>query len=356
MANSYDLLKEEFGGFVDSSTSSGWVICVFSFKDQVTASRSKIATESSRDRIGGDSGPSNSISLNDDNSNLVALREKLVIVDDCVSLSVQNGKDNHVGSMTATLLESGRQYLHRIFPGDWIMAWITNDAEALPDLVQRIKLGQKCNGFDDGLKFVGRVHSINQTLAQSPDGRRTVKINLQSTSFSELDSLVYYNEELAMKYASLGQYLGRLNKSINDFVNSRGEIDVNKAIPEWMKILLGEGVSAAFSNPGGVEVAVGSTQTDGAKFAYAVPMEVGALLGKTDTSTGAGVLTYADILELLMGVQRYDGGQGKDVFIPYGTPGGISTTGSSRTSCSGRSCLHRSHLRISRSGAFWKSS
>jgi hypothetical protein len=322
MANRYDLLQNEFGGSPDINVSPVWVLCVLSFDEQVTASKAKIVRELNKEA----GSESESVSFNSDNSSIVKIREKIIIVDDCLRLSVHADKGSHVHTMSATMIESGRNYLSRIFPDDWLIGWILNDESQLPDLIERIKTGQACNKFEDGLKFVGRVQSIFETKVQEPSGKNKIRYELQGVGFGELDSQIFYNRFLQENSVSIGQYLGKLGVAISDLINpeKNAAIDINKAIPALLKLFLGEGVSQRFAAPGGIRVAEGLVQDNEAKYAYAIPTEVGLLLGKAQDSKGTGILSYSDILELLMGVQSYGQGKADDstVFTPIGTPTG----------------------------------
>jgi hypothetical protein len=66
----------------------------------------------------------------------------------------------------------------------------------------------------------------------------------------------------------------------------------------------------------------GATEGDDGKvteapFAYLVPKEVGDLLGKesSDVSKAGGILAYADIMELVFGVQKYESTSADDVGV-----------------------------------------
>lgn len=323
---SYDLLKE-FQGEIDPDADSidvnpYWLLAVFRFSQPLTFSRSRLFNGDQR------------VSFNEDNSVIAQTREILVIDSDCVNLSVSQSKGSYVSNLNATLLE-GKNYLSEILPSDWVMAWIVNSEEKAKDLKQRLldPEGIKpCNDFDDGLKFVGRVQSIRKTLQQAGNGLRFVRYNLQALGGKEFDSSIFYDPHLGEKESSIGQFLAKLNLGISDIFDvassqaakGKGGIDSNKAIPTILKLLLGDGVPSRFASvAGALQIATGGTSTDEAPYAYAVPTDVGRTLGRNEASKPGGVLTYADVFDSLIGVQKY--GTGSDtasVFMPEGVSGG----------------------------------
>lgn len=261
----------------------------------------------------------------------------LVITSGCKQLVIQSTKSSHLDQLSAVLLPGEVEYLSAILPGDWVLAWIVQGEERRDELVQRIKNGRKCNAWRDGLKFVGRALSPRKRIQQSPEGPRHKTYLLQAVAFSELDSQFYYDPNLANSDdGDIGTWLCKLNTDVRDIfaATAEGNLEdnVGKIIPSFFEVFLGRGVSKAM-NPTGekqLQVATGAGATAGAglqaafaagldeasvvagdskeaPFAYLVPKEVGALLGKEsrDASKAGGALAYADLMELQVGVQKY---------------------------------------------------
>lgn len=317
MGDRYDILQEYVGaGYdrdhaldVDSiSTSPSWLMCVIPFKNAVTFSRLKMG------------------SFSTDPNDSVATKPKLIIDDDCTNLQIDSNKPSHTSSLASMLAGGDVNYSVEILPGDWLMAWIVNTPDKAADLKRRILAGDRCNDFDDGLKFVGRVLSCRKKIHQDPGGTRTSNHTLQATGFRELDSKVFFDPYLVESFPTLNDFMGAMNKSTDQFISGGGKgVTIRKALPLFLDLLLGEGISDRVSAPGDgtIRRATGLTKHDGeAPFAYVVPAEVGALLGKTNASKPGGVLSYADLLELLFGVQRYvSTANQQDMFLPDGVRG-----------------------------------
>lgn len=304
---------KERQSFYDLSYSPHCVACVFRLGYPASASRQKL-------------GPNlrgNSTSVQDDPADGVRLRgDPLVVVEDIVSATVQTGKGQHVHQLQLQLCQSPTNYLSAILPGDWIMCWMVRSREKMLDLVQRLHLLEPCNGFSDGLKFVGRVEDVGRDRASLPTGLNRVSYEVTALGFSELSSQIFYDPYLAEATPLMGTWLARIGGAISELLgdsfdpaNRFHALDINKLIPFFLNLLVGEGVSKRFAQPSAdapeLQIATGLTRRDSgeAPYAYTVPGEVGLVLGKRNKSRGT-VLAYADVLELVTGVQRFTSAAG----------------------------------------------
>jgi hypothetical protein len=282
-----------------TSCSPYWVICVFPLELPLTFSRSSMA---SIEAIPG--------------SGAGLRNSKIIITDDCISMTVSSNKEQHVKSLNATLVQLSRNYMVDILPGDWIMAWMVNSEETGLDIASRAAQGKPCNGFKDGLKFIGRINSIRKRLERDPDGGLQANINLAAAAFTELDSQFFYDQSLAdttfAGAAGLSTWLAMVGLDVEDLLSlsiDHQEDNVHKIIPTLLELLLGKGVPSTVNPvkelPAATGAGVGSQQE--APFAYLVPKEVGDLIGKTsrDASKASGCLAYCDILTTIYGVQNY---------------------------------------------------
>jgi hypothetical protein len=156
----YDLLQDFAPG--DSSpdsitVSANWVLALVRLKYPLTYRRKSQA------------------SFSNFFPDAVEVRGKTLIINgDCVQLQVQSNKSNHLSNLSASLLPGEVNYLSEIMPGDYLAAWMLNDEEKTQDLIKRIRKGEACNHFMDGLKFFGKAQNIQKQLTQSPDGNRNV--------------------------------------------------------------------------------------------------------------------------------------------------------------------------------------
>ena len=290
------------------SVSPHWVIHVVRFAEPLTSSKARMAEAARTPYM------SRNISLDDSSDTITKTIRPLTISRECLNLSVTASKGSHVHSLQATLA-GGRDYMSAIMPGDWIFAWMMNDIETYIDVLLRLRQNKgRVNEFKDGLKFVGRVHSVNERLVQSPTGLRQTSTSIQGVGFGELDSSTFFDPNLARQEKYLEKVLQNLNIPLANILNQASEdaskgrgIDVNKIIPELLRAYIGEGISGPGVSAGGVNTATGAAvRTKEAPYAYVIPSEVAKILGvETPSKQDSQVFSYADILSTVLGRQKY---------------------------------------------------
>lgn len=313
---SYRILKE----FTDEdkpamiSQSPFWIIAVIRFAQPLTFSRKKLFAH--------EKDASYDAGVDD----LIRERSLIALSDDVLQLQIQSSKATHISSLQATLANGSLNYLQEIQPNDWVFSWILNSETAGRELLKRVLVGEACNKFDDGLKFVGRVQSIRKKTTQAPTGQRTIRYTLSAAGFKEMESTAFYDPALVKQEESLGQTLTEMGIELDevfaDAGKNAGGLTTTKIIPRLLKLLLGEGIPPESSQAGpDVQIASGLTQTKEAPFAYAIPQTACDLLGQTNQSKQ--VPSYADILELVIGLQKYgtQSGSPEKVFSPDGAAG-----------------------------------
>lgn len=329
----YHIIKDYVGNYIDDdklaklegelvTSHPYWILAIIRLNAPATYDRSKKASFTKNAQKG-----------------VVTRGETLIVTSDCISLSVQGDKSNHMKTLQATLIQNELNYMYEIAPGDWVFCWMLADSDKAPELIARIKKNLAANKFDDGLKFVGRVQSIRKSLNVNQIGTKTVSYNLQGVAFRELDSSVFYDPRLSSNETSLNQFMGKLNLAIEKLLEdtkkgAEGGISINKALPVFFNLLLGDGLPENLSTekvPDEVRQVTGLTKSKGnAPFAFLIPAQVGNLLGKKtrgDSLTG-GVLAFADIAEMQYGVQKYASRKGSvntyKIFIPDGISDSIT--------------------------------
>ena len=308
MARYYDLMLD-FGerGKVDNAAdapdsvhvSAFAVMAVWRYRYPVTFSRAK--------------GESFSKSPAD----ITRLRDPvLLIVEDIQNLQVTTTKANHVNQLNATLF-NGANYMVEMFPGDWVAAWMVNSAAAARDLLARIRNSDRCNRWQDGLKFLGRISAIRKRITQAPTGLRITTYSMNAAGFTELDASIYYEPYLAAESVGLAtDWLRKTGIEINDIIKKGGDqqnsggIDANKLIPILLHAFYGSGVP---KNQGFQDSAVGdSNQGLNNPNAFVIPDPVAGILGVTKGTKPNGLKSWSDICDLLMGIQKYKMSQTSD--------------------------------------------
>lgn len=298
------------------SVSPHWVVAVFSFAQPLSFSRAKM--KAILDNYSPGTGMP-SASFDNDNTQLVKVKPPLIIHEDCLRLTVSQSKNSHIGQMDAVISASSVNYLSEVQPGDWVMAWIQNYPDGIEDLKQRIREGQPCNKWSDGLKFVGRIESVRKTITQSGDGKRTASFAIRGMSFKELDTPLYYNPHSQLIDASLNQFFARIGVKVDELLqtsseraaNGQGGIDPSRAISTMFELLMGKGISKENNNPaealgtGSLTRFINLTASDDVPYAYVIPEVIAKILGRDTGNTSAGMTSYAAIVNMIIGRQRY---------------------------------------------------
>lgn len=266
-------------------------------------------------------------SVTKDFGDLVRAQKPLVITDEVVSISVSGSKRSHIKTLNATLKQGDVNFLTELQGSDWIFAWIVNNKTKYLDLLNRLDKGEACNRFDDGLKFIGRIHNVRAQLSVQR-GTKTLQYSLQGIGFSELDTSFFFDASLAAKEVlanDLGAWLTRLGINFADVfkdsaVSGVKQNNVNLIIPTLLDLIVGKGPpkdrNILVKGRDGKELSATPSLQNEAPFAYLVPLQVGKILGQTVGSKAPQVFSYADIVELVQGIQHYSNQEGWKTFIP----------------------------------------
>ena len=247
----------------------------------------------------------------------------ILIISDCINLTITSSKTAHQLGLNATLIQGKINYLTQVLPGDWVMSWIVNGEKALRDLV---KLLQKpdpkkpANEFNSGLKFIGRVESLRKSMSLDKEsGVKRTRYSLVAIGFKEFTAQIFYDQALATADKSLQAglpWLVRAGFEISKlFENLKGwetnADNINIILDVMLTAFIGTGFRKGL-NPeptianaavaGGVGI---SDYYDEPPRAYLVPSIVGQYLGIQSKSKTSGFHSYADLLMVVMGVQKY---------------------------------------------------
>lgn len=277
-----------------------------------------------------------------DKSNATKLRgPNLIIVNDCINLHVIGSKSVHTKNLQATLKQTDHNYLVEILPGDWVLAWMTNDPDTFNKLLTKIREGKvdkPCNEFMDGFKFLGRVQDVRKAMHRDPySGIRTSTVSVTANGFRELDTSIFYDPSLNRSdLNNINDWLAQIDVQLSDFftLSANGDLENNcrTIISTFLDILVGKGIGKTINisnqDVKGTDLkapqsVTGGGSTQAAPYAYIVPAEVGKFLGIDASKKNHGILTYADILATMMGVQLFTSSSSDhdgSIFVPESAP------------------------------------
>jgi len=297
------------------SVSPYWIIMVIPYMEAISSSKQRLA-KMTRFNTG-------EISLDTDDLNIAETKDPIIITSSCIQMDISSSKNTYTQNLNAVLKPGKVEFLSAISPGDWCFCWMMNTKEKQLEVLSHIKKKETANAFDDGLKFCGRVHDIRKILVQNPTGIRTTQYNISGVGFGELDSSTFFDPLFATNNVSLNRTLADMGIVMTDIyrksaeaANGAGGISVNKILPALITAFLGKGIAGPGVKAGGIKKATGAAvATEEMPYAYVIPSEVANILGAKTPSKG--VFCYADILEVIQGLQKYT----EDVFWPDGTGG-----------------------------------
>lgn len=291
MAYTYDI-GDNSGHY---SASPGWIVAIFQLRHPLTYSKTKRASPTQFYPDGVElKGP------------------PLVITDEALRASVTYSKATHVSNASFQLVESGRDFMGQVLPGDYVFMWMMSEQETYEKVLKNLLSGNltACNWFNSGLKFYGRVHSTRKDVDIAPDGHKSARIDFTCAGFSEFDSQIFYDPYLAERadiQNSISTYFAKLGQALDKLISANGRgVAASSAIPFWLDLLLGRGINRNL----GLNVSDELRSTTGleAPGSFMVPAAVGQVFGRTETIDGAvgKYFKFADLLDTVIGVQKYD--------------------------------------------------
>jgi hypothetical protein len=246
----------------------------------------------------------------------------LIAIDDVTAWSVESGKTSHTSHCSMTLTNGRRNYVAELAPGDWACFWAFDNRSDFERVLRAVRSKSRANGWNDGLKFVGRVNSVQRQRNRSMDGKMTVSYSVSCTGFGEFDSFIYYNPIIKAKYGDnalrwMMDFGGAANNLILGTSLSRGLITSQDVIPKLIKICLGIGPFSDNNSMPTNQVEISDdykgttpgTLQGSPNRGYLVPATIGRwLLGAESLDTIKDVgLTYVDLLRAYVGIQRFSG-------------------------------------------------
>lgn len=303
------------------SSNPGWVIAILRLSKPLTYSRKQQG------------------SVGEVISGAFQRKEQPLIISNALSLTIHRSKDSHTKNLTATLKSSDVNFLsaNAVLPGDWVFAWCHSDEEFTQNLIKRILNGENGNNFMDGLKFVGRAFSIRKKVGMQ-NTVKSVSYSLQAVGFQELDAQFYYDVHLAASVAKgqardIALFMAHIGLDWTSFVGEQvkraGNLkdNMNELIPALVNTVIGKGMRRTTDplgkgygatgdkdngirnnklTQGGPQAFTVLRQLKEAPYSYIIPVGAARILGKEYfEKSKQSVFGYSDILNLLIGVQRY---------------------------------------------------
>lgn len=226
----------------------------------------------------------------------MSLREPLIVINDCLNLTVQSSKSSLSPSFSATLIGTDINYSTAIAPGDFCLVNIVKYDEQTRVLYDKVKANKPINSYEDGFKGIFKVQSVRRRLAVTPDGQKRVIYSITGFAFTELNNVIYFNPFLltdAEKQRQINLFVTNLGDEWRKAIGTNKILQCQQVMLMAFRAMLGESFTKETSTLKG-----GQLKTENRQFK--LPEGVAKLLGIS------GAKYAADMYRVIAGIQKYD--------------------------------------------------
>lgn len=232
-------------------------------------------------------------------SDLLQVRNQLVVENDCIQLTTTSNKATMTPSMSAVLKETDVNYSTAIAPGDFVFVNMLNweqDARRIVNIARSNNIAP-INRQNDGFKGVYKVQSVRKTVSVDPDsGIKNVVVRIDGYAFTEFNNMIYYNPYLRTDVQGTPKDDLLFNSNIHLDYAKLINPDVNPLAQDIVRFLIQSFIGVGITDQGGT-FAANSPIT--ANTHFYIPTQVGAFLGSPQAKSAKDVYNY------LFGIQQY---------------------------------------------------
>lgn len=235
--------------------------------------------------------------------------DPIVISSDVLSMSISTRKQGLFHNMSC-VLASGKNYLSLMAPGDYAMCWLVNSNTKLEELINRLQTNRSVNDYDSGLKFFGKVHTIQETF-QVSGGIKEVRYRLNGIGFDQYNGQVYFSPFLNLgeqgtpsNQLFIDKFFSNIQKDNQSFtaVLAKDRFSIHDQFIFWHKALLGPGSGQTGNSVSPITTVNGT---------FGIPKSVAQAFNRDINLNSSQFHTYADLVNVIVGIQQFDqGGNG----------------------------------------------
>lgn len=216
------------------------------------------------------------------------LRKPLVVINDAVSVTVNNTKQGLAPTASIILKGGDLNYKTAVHPGDFVFINLLNwESDVIRVYNKAINL-KPINTYGDGFKGFFKIQSVVKNLLVDPKtGTKTLTYTVTAAGFTEFNNVIYYNPAIAAALKDKGA-VSLYSTLIGEFYqdNLKANAKVNTIVKSLFNILIGKSRRSQ-------DVKVknfGETN-------FKVPAQVGRLLGRSQPAKFA-----TDIYNYVVGI------------------------------------------------------
>lgn len=214
----------------------------------------------------------------------------LVVINDCISVSVTSSKSTFTPNMEATLLQTDVNYLTAVAPGDFVLVNIVNWETQANSIYSRANSNKpgNINNFNDGFKGIFKIQSVRRTTAiiDSETGKKAVIFKITGYAFTEFNNMLYFDPSVALQSPAIPIFAAQINTKWQQLVSA------NKAqsLQDLIKTLISSFIGAG--SPRNAGSAITGAQFQSPNDAYYMPAIVGKLLAIEEVTVAADIYNY----------------------------------------------------------------
>lgn len=218
-------------------------------------------------------------------------REPLVVVNDAVSINIQNVKSNPAPTLSCVLKQGDINYLTAVHPGDFVIVNMVNWETKAMEIRERAVNGKPINRLNDGFKGLFKILDVNMNLSIDSNGSKQYYVQITARGFDEFNNILYFNPALVQETSTAAGGLLFLNSFSNfqDLVQSKNTNNVQMLVKTIIQRTIGQGFVAKSKS---------DTKLNQVP-SYEVPKQIAKLLNIPNA------VTIADINKYYLGIWSF---------------------------------------------------
>lgn len=228
---------------------------------------------------------------------LKATLDPLVVINDCIGVSVTCNKNSFTPNMEATLLQTNINYLTAIAPGDFVLVNMVNWESQADNIFNRANSSNpgSINGFYDGFKGIFKIQSVRRvtSVIDQNTGKRSVVFKITGYAFTEFNNMLYFDPSVALQSPGSPIFAGQISTKWKQLVSA----NKNNSLQDLIKILISSFIG--MGSPRNAGNSITGAQFQSPNDSYFMPLIIGKLLAVPEVTVAADIYNY------WFGLQQY---------------------------------------------------
>lgn len=218
--------------YLEHQTGAAWVLTFLRWAVRDTLRTDPSGDINSTSIVGQD--------INDSNSS----GRPLVVMNDCIQVSVSDSKAVLTPSMTATLMITDVNYMTELAPGDFVFVNMVNWQSQADNIGARAANLQQINKKGDGFKGFFKVQSVRKSLeVDTQSGEKYYAVKITGFAFTEFNNSIYFNPNLVNGTTdqNLTLFLTNIKKDWGNIQTATGTTELQQILKFLIQSFIGYG-------------------------------------------------------------------------------------------------------------------